>query len=96
MKARRRDGQIYVKRYLFLLKIGITMKRFRLPSLLGPLILGIFLRNISCLNIFTFFESWDSRNCSGIIDVNGSRMACREHAITSSGTDSHNYRVLLT
>ncbi|OXA43479.1 Mitochondrial sodium/hydrogen exchanger 9B2 [Folsomia candida] len=64
---------------------GITMKRFRLPSLLGPLILGIFLRNISCLNIFTFFESWDSRNCSGIIDVNGSRMACREHAITSSG-----------
>lgn len=42
---------------------GIFMKACGLPSLLGPLLLGIVLRNVAPLNIFKYFVDWGHRSC---------------------------------
>jgi len=43
--------------------LGILMKCIGLPSLLGPLILGIVLRNVQRINIFRNFQGWETRDC---------------------------------
>ncbi len=65
------------------------MKQFRLPSLLGPLLLGIILRNIDVLNIFIFFQSWETRDCAKYNKHKGnvSLEKCEEEATKSSGMD---------
>jgi hypothetical protein len=58
---------------------GMAMRCLGLPALLGPLVLGIFLRNVEAINVFNNFKDWEYRDCKKY-DIK-----CEDEASKSSG-----------